>query len=113
MRVYSFFVVAALAATLTFAGSSEGREPEPSEPQMKASFGKFFSQLEARLGVQFTAFKKAACQPITRAAGYVCSFSYSTRLFPEQLSILLPQGTLSGTFFLDEAGQLKFETVIG
>jgi hypothetical protein len=115
VRVYSFFFASALAATLTFVASGERTKPEPSEPQMELSFRQFFSKLETRpiSEMQFTAFKKHSCKPSLTVFGHVCSFSYSTQLSDEQLSILPAHSTFSGTFILDDDGHLRFETVIG
>jgi len=115
VRVYSFFFASALAATLTFAASGERLKPEPSESQMESSFSQFFSKLEARpvSEIQFTSFKKQTCRPSIAAPGHICSFTYSTELPAEHLTILPAHGTFSGTFLLDDDGKLRFETVIG
>jgi hypothetical protein len=115
VRAYSFFVVSALAAALTFAASGERLKPEPSESQMESSFSQFLSKLEARpvSEIQFAEFKKHSCKPSTAAPGRYCSFTYSTELPAERLSILPAHATISGTFFADDDGQLRFEMVIG
>jgi hypothetical protein len=115
VRVYSFFVVSALAATLAFAASGEPLKPEPSESQMASSFSQFFSKLETKAvsEIQFDAFKKHSCKPFAAKPGHYCSFTYSTELPVEQLSIFPTQATISGTFFADDDGQLRFEMVIG
>jgi hypothetical protein len=114
-RVYSFFVVSALAATLTFAASRERFNPEPLESQMESSFGQFFSKLESRpiAEIQFAAFKKHSCKPSTAPPRHYCSFTYSTELPAKQFSILPTHGTISGMFSADDDGQLRFEMVIG
>ena len=114
MRAYSFFVVSALAAALTFGASSKRLEPEPSESQMESSFNQFFSKLAtgAYSEIQFAAFKKHSCKPSTVTRHY-CSFTYSTEMPVEGLSILPSHGTISGMFFADDDGQLRFEMVIG
>ncbi len=112
MRVYSFFVVAASAAALTFAASGGQPKPEPSESQMESAFSQFFSKLETR-SIRLAAFKKHSCKPSTATSEHYCSFTYSTDLPAEQLSILPTLGTISGTFFADDDGQIKFEMVIG
>jgi hypothetical protein len=117
VRAYSFLVASALvAASLTFAVSGERPKPEPSESQMESSFGEFFSKLETRpvSEIQFAEFKKLSCKPIpTRTGYYHCRFTYSTELPAEQLSILPISATISGAFFADDEGHLRFEMVIG
>ena len=112
MRAYSFFIVAASAAALTFAASGGQPRPEPSESQMESSFTQFFSKLETR-PIRLAAFKKRSCKPSTATPGHYCSFTYSTELPAERLSILPTLGTISGTFFADDDGQIRFEMVIG
>ena len=114
MRVYSFFVISALAAALTFGASSKRLGPEPSESQMQSSFNQFFSKLESvpSSKIQFAAFKKHSCKPFTATRHY-CSFTYSAELPVEELSILPSRATFSGMFFVDDDGQLRFEMVIG
>jgi hypothetical protein len=117
VRAYSFLVASALvAASLTFAVSGERPKPEPSESQMESSFGEFFSKLETVpvSEIQFAEFKKHSCKPIpTRTGYYHCSFTYSTELPAEQRSILPIHATISGAFFADDEGHLRFEMVIG
>ena len=115
MRIYSFFLASALAATVTFVASGERGRPEPSGSEMKSTFSQFFSKLETKSipESRFTAFEKHACKWSNTLSGHICSFTYSTDLHVERLSVLPAHGTLSGTFFLDDEGRLKFETVIG
>jgi hypothetical protein len=116
VRAYSFFVVSALAAALAFGASSKRLEPEPSESQMESSFNQFLSKLAtgAYSEIQFTAFKKHSCKPSTATTGhYYCSFTYSTDMPADGSSILPSHGTISGMFFADDDGQLRFEMVIG
>jgi hypothetical protein len=115
VRAYSFFVVSALAAALTFGASSKRLEPEPSESQMESSFNQFFSKLAtgAYSEIQFAAFKKHSCKPSTATSGHYCSFTYSTEMPAKGLSILPAHGTISGMFFTDDDGQLRFEMVTG
>ena len=114
MRLYSFVVISALVAGLAYAASGQQAIPEPSESEMKSSFGQFVSQLEAKPAaqIQFVAFEKRSCKPAS-IQRYHCSFTYSTDLPEESLSILLPRGSLSGMFFPDADGHLRFEMVIG
>ena len=115
MRIYSFFFAPALAATVTFFAFSERGEPEPSWAEMKSSFSQFLSKMEAKSisEAQLNAFEKHSCKWSTALSGHICRFTYSTTLPFDQLSVLPPHGTISGTFFLDEEGHMKFETVIG
>ena len=85
VRIYSFFFASALAVTVTFVA----------------------------FGEQLNAFEKHSCKWSTTLSGHICSFTYSTTLPFDQLSVLPPHGTISGNFFFDEEGHLKFETVIG
>jgi hypothetical protein len=112
VRVYSFFVVAASAAALTFAASGGQPKPEPSESEMESAFSQFFSKLETR-SIRLAAFKKHSCKLSTATSVHYCSFTYSTDLPAEQLSILPTLGTISGTFFADDDGRIRFEMVIG
>jgi hypothetical protein len=115
MRLYSLVVISALIAGFAYTASSGHQAvPEPSESEMKSSFGQFVSQLEAKPAseVQFVAFEKRTCRPATPAR-YHCSFTYSMNLPPDGLSILLPRGSVSGMFFPDADGHLRFEMVIG
>ncbi len=113
MRAYSFFVVSALAAAVTFAASGERSKPEPSESQMESSFRQFLSTLEKRPDIQFVEFKKHSCKASAAAPGHHCQFTYSTDLPANQIAILPPHATISGTFFADGDGQLGFEMAIG
>ena len=115
MKVYSLFLASALAATIAVFAPGEQQKPEPSESQMKLSFGQFFSELESRpvSEIQFITFKKHSCKPTIATPGHICSFTYSIRMPDEKLSILQAKSTFSGTFFLDSDSHLKFETVIG
>jgi hypothetical protein len=116
VRAYSFFAVSAVAAVLTFAVSGERPKPEPSESQMESSFGEFLSRLETKpiSEIQFAEFRKHSCKAFAARSGYYqCSFTYSTELPAEQLSILPTRATISGTFFADDEGRLRFEMVIG
>lgn len=115
MRVYSFFLASALAATIALVMSGEPGRPEPSESEMKVSFSQFFSKLETKpISVsEITAFQKHSCKWSPVLSGHICSFTYSTELDADQLSVIHAHGTFSGTFFLDHEGHLKFETVIG
>ena len=115
MRLYICSLVSsALVAGLAYAASAQQAIPEPSESEMKSSFGQFVSQLESKPAaqIQFVAFEKRSCKPAS-IQRYHCSFAYSTNLPPETLSILLPRGSLSGMFFPDADGHLRFEMVIG
>lgn len=115
MRIYSFFLASALAVGIAFLASGEQSKPEPSGSEMKSSFSRFLSTLETKpiSEAQFTAFEKHSCRWSNTLSGHICSFTYSTKLPADQLSVLPAHGTLSGTFFLDAEGRLKFETVIG
>ena len=115
MRVYLFFLASALAAALAIFAPSEQQKSEPSESQMKLSFGQFFSELESRpvSEIQFITFKKHSCKPTIAVPGHICNFTYIIGWPDEKLSILRAKSTFSGTFFLDGDGHLKFETVIG
>jgi hypothetical protein len=115
MRACLLFVVAAItAAIFTFAASGERLMPEPSEAQMQASFGRFFSSLETKPAseIKLAVFKKNFCKP-SAGSGYYCSFTYATKLTAEQLSVLPTHGTVSGTFFADDDGQFRLEMAIG
>ena len=114
MRLHSLVVISALVAGLAYAASGQQAIPEPSESEMKSSFGQFVSQLEAKPAaqIQFVAFEKRSCKPAS-IQRYHCSFTYSTDLPAESFSILLPRGSLSGMFFPDADGHLRFEMVIG
>jgi hypothetical protein len=115
VRTYSFFVVPALAVALAYGASSKPSEPEPSESQMATSFGRYFSKLVtgANSEIQFVAFKKHDCKPSATTSQHYCSFTYATAVPAERLSILPARATISGMFFADDDGQLKFEMVIG
>ena len=115
MRVYSFFLASALAASLAVFAPSEQQKSEPSESQMKLSFAQFISAQESRSvsEIPLSTFKKNSCKPRIAVPGHICSFSYVIRLPNEKLSVFPAKSTFSGTFFLDDAGHLKFETVIG
>ena len=115
MRVYSFFLASALAASLAVSAPSEQQKPEPSESQMKLSFAQFISEQESRSvsEIPFITFKKNSCKPRSAVPGHICNFTYVIGLPNEKLSILQAKSTFSGTFFLDGGGHLKFETVIG
>ena len=82
---------------------------------MQSSFGRYFSKLAtgANTEIQFVSFKKHDCKPSNTASRHYCSFTYTTEVPAERLSILPARGTISGTFFADDDGQLKFEMVIG
>jgi hypothetical protein len=110
-----FFGASALAAGLAFAASGEPSKPEPSEAQMESSFSQFLSKLETRPAseIQFSAFKKHSCRMSPAAPGYTCKFTYSAKSPAAGFSVLPARATLSGTFFSDDDGQLRFEMVIG
>jgi len=115
MRLYICSLVSsALVAGLAYAASAQQAIPEPSESEMKSSFGQFVSQLESKPAaqIQFVAFEKRTCKPAS-IQRYHCSFTYSTNVPADSLSIILPRGSLSGMFFADDDGHLKFEMVIG
>jgi hypothetical protein len=118
VRTYSFpvalLVASGLAGMLAFATAGEQPNAEPSELQMQRPFGEFFAKVEAKpvSEVQFIAFKKGACQR-SGSPGYYCSFTYATNAPAELFSVLPAQGTISGMFFSDHDGRLKFEMVIG
>jgi len=114
VRAYSFIVVSALAGMLVFAASGEQPSTEPSESQMERPFGEFFSKVEAKQlsEIQFITFKKRSCRQ-TGTPGYYCSFTYSTKAPVESFSVLPAEGTVSGMFFSDREGRLRFEMVIG
>ena len=115
MRTYLVFFASALAVTVTLVASDERCKSEPSGAEMKSSFSQFLSRMEAKTisEAQLDVFEKHSCKWSTTLSGNICGFTYSTTLPFDQLSILPPTGTVSGNFFLDEKGQLKFETVIG
>lgn len=114
MRTYLFFVVSVLSGMLAFAASSAQPNAEPSELQMERPFGEFLAKVEAKplSEIQIIAFKKHSCHE-TGTPGYYCSFTYSTKAPPERFSVLPAEGTLSGVFFSDSEGRLRFEMVIG
>ena len=114
MRTYLFFVVSVLSGMLAFAASGEQPNAEPSELQMTRPFGEFFAKVEAKplSEIQFLAFKKHSCHD-TGTPGYYCSFTYSLKAPTERFSVLPTEGTLSGMFFSDKEGRLRFEMVIG
>ena len=115
MRVYSFFVASALAASLTVVASRDSLNRNRPHSRWKSSFGEFFTQLEGRSNseIRFAAFEKHACKAYPAKPGHYCSFTYSTKLPAQQFSILPTRATFSGTFFADETGRLRFEMVIG
>jgi len=115
VRIHSFFFASALAFTVTFGAFAERSKPEPSGAEMESSFSQFFSKLETNSisEAQFITFEKHSCKWSITVSGHICSFTYSTELPADQLSVLPAHGTLSGTFFLDDEGSLRFETVIG
>jgi hypothetical protein len=114
VRTFSFFVVSALVGMLALAASGEQPNTEPSESQMERPFGEFFSKVEAKpySEIQFIVFKKRSCRQ-TGTPGYYCSFTYSTKAPAASFSVLPAEGTLSGMFFSDGEGRLRFEMVIG
>ena len=114
MRTYFFFVVSVLSGMLAFAASGEQPRAEPSELQMERPFSEFFAKVETRplSEIQIIGFKKHSCRE-TGTPGYYCSFTYSMKPPTERFSVLPPEGTLSGMFFSDTEGQLRFEMVIG
>ncbi len=114
-RTRSLVLTSVLAAAVLLSTFGERSKPEPSEPEMKLSFSRFLTRLEANSPseIKFTAFEKLSCKWSNALSGHICSFKYSTELPSEKLSVLAGRGTLTGTFSVGEDGDLKFETVIG
>ncbi len=113
MRVHAFFVVSALAAALPFAVRNEPVKPEPSELQMEASFSQFLSDLDANSEIQLAAFKKHSCKQSSVSSGHFCSFTYSMEKPVAPASVLPAHATLSGRFFANDDGEIRFEMLIG
>jgi hypothetical protein len=114
VRTYPFFIVSALSGMLALAAFGGQPNAEPSELQMERPFGEFLAKVEAKplSEIQIIAFKKHSCRE-TGTPGYYCSFTYSTKVPPARFSVLPAEGTLSGMFFSDQDGRLRFEMVIG
>ena len=106
MRTYPLFIVSGLAGMLAFAACGEQPNAEPTELQMARPFSEFYAKVE------FLAFKKHSCNQ-TGTPGYYCSFTYSMKAPIEHFSVLPSEGTLSGMFYSDKDGRLRFEMVIG
>ena len=114
MRTYPLFIVSSLAGMLAFAACGEQPNAEPTELQIARPFSEFYAKVETRplSEIEFLAFKKHSCHQ-NGTPGYYCSFTYSMKAPIEHFSVLPSEGTLSGMFYSDKDGRLRFEMVIG
>lgn len=113
MRASSFFIVSVVAAALVFAVTDE--QVGPSESQMESSFNRYLAieATNANSKIKFAAFKKYSCKPSLAGAGQICKFMYSLEM-PKGPSSPQPlSGSITGRFFVDDDGLLRFETMTG
>ena len=113
MRALSFFTVSAIAAGLVFAVSDE--QVGPSESQMESSFNRYLAMevTNANSIIKFATFKKYSCKFSFAGPGKICSFMYSIEAPKGLMSSQPLSGSITGKFFVDDNGLLRFETITG
>lgn len=113
MRAFSFFIVSAIAAAFVFAVSDE--KVGPSESQMESSFNRYLAieATNANSKIKFAKFKKYSCKPSLAEPGQICSFMYFIEKPKWGASAQPLSGSITGRFFVDGDGLLRFETMTG
>ena len=113
MRALSFFIVSAIAASLVFAASND--QVGPSESQMESSFNRYLATeaTNANSTIKFATFKKYSCKPSFDGPSQICRFMYFIEAPKERISAQPLTGTITGRFFVDDGGVLRFEMMTG